>query len=258
MFAWMKYGPKSNAELLGLLLGAMVFPVGVYLMNKYEDSKLAPPSLAPDFISTTEVTLSPKATLGGPFKVRDSKTGEYITNVELFLDHWTLLYFGFSKCAEICPNTLKFLAEVMQRCDAEFANDPEMAAQVKKLQTAFLSVDFIRDSPAVVEKFVSRYDPRIRGLCGTRSEIEHAAGVWRVYYSSVDETEEEREIREAAGVAEPVIDDTYQFDHSSAIYFVGPDGKLKDFFFKEMGADDLVERISIHYSDMYGFKDTRA
>lgn len=257
-FSWLKYGPRSRAELGGLVLGASVFPISVALMMWYESRKLAPPELAPEFNSMESVTMSPKDTLGGPFKVRDSKTGEYITDKELFEDHWTLLYFGFSKCAEVCPTTLQFLAEALKKCDEAYGEDPELQAESKRLQAAFLSVDFIRDSPDVVQRFVSKYEARIRGLCGTRQEIEQAARVWRVYYSSVDETDEEREAREAKGVEAPVIDDTFQFDHSSAIYFVGPDGKMKDFFFKEMGVDDLVDRIGIHFSDIYGFRDTRA
>lgn len=255
-----KYGPRSKGEFWGLVLGASVFPISVTLMNWYENKKqqqLEKPELAPDFQSTQAVTLQPKVQLGGPFRLRESKNGKYITNDTLFEDKWTLLYFGFSKCAEICPNTLTFISEVMQACDKEYSSDEQLGQEEKKLQAVFLSIDFIRDEPEVVEKFVRKYDPRIRGLCGTKAEVQEAARVWRVYYSSVDETDEEREAREAAGVDAPQIDDTFQFDHSSAIYLVGPDGKMKDFFFKEMGLEDTVSRIGIHYSDVYGFSDTR-
>ncbi|CAG9573154.1 cytochrome c oxidase assembly factor-like protein [Leishmania major strain Friedlin] len=226
-------------------------------MNWYENRKLEKPELAPDFQSMQSVSLKPKTQLGGPFRLRESRTGKYITNDELFQNKWTLLYFGFSKCSEICPSTLRFISEVMKACDAEYGSDSNLAAEEKNLQAVFLSIDFIRDKPDVVEQFVRKYDPRVRGLCGTREEVEAAARAWRVYYSSVDETDEERDAREAAGVAAPQIDDTYQFDHSSAIYLVGPDGKMKDFFFKEMGLNDTVSRIGIHYSDVYGFSDTR-
>ncbi|KAG5506448.1 hypothetical protein JKF63_05951 [Porcisia hertigi] len=252
-----KYGSRTRAEFWGLVLGASVFPISVSVMTWYENRKLEEPELAPDFQSTRSVSLTPKTQLGGPFRLRESRSGKYTTNSELFQNQWTLLYFGFSKCAEICPSTLKFISEVMQACDVKYGSDPKLAAEEKKLQAVFLSIDFIRDTPEVVEQFVRKYDPRVRGLCGTQEEVETAARAWRVYYSSVDETDEERDARSAAGVAAPKIDDTYQFDHSSAIYLVGPDGKMKDFFFKEMGLEDAVSRIGIHYSDIYGFSDTR-
>lgn len=260
LFSWLKHGPRSKAELWGLILGASLFPLGVAVVNYVEKQKLkqlSPPELAPAFISTKEVALTPKQQLGGPFRLKDSKTGNYITDADLFHDHWTLLYFGFSKCAEVCPNTLTYLADVMRQCDDEYGSDPELGPEEKRLQSAFLSIDFIRDTPDVVEKFVSKYDPRIRGLCGTKAEVEQAARVWRVYYSSVDETEEERVAREEKGVPPPEIDEHYQFDHSSAIYLVGPDGKMKDLFFKEMGQQDTVDRLGVHFSNVYGFSDTR-
>ncbi|KPI86714.1 Cytochrome c oxidase assembly factor-like protein [Leptomonas seymouri] len=252
-----KYGPKSWARFWGLVMGASVFPISVTLMTWYENKKLVKPELAPDFQSMKSVKMEPRAQLGGPFRLRESRTGEYITDQELFKDKWTLLYFGFSKCAEICPNTLTYISEVMKSCDEEYGKDPDLVDEQKKMQSVFLSIDFLRDKPEVVEKFVRKYDPRVRGLCGTMQDVETAARAWRVYYSSVNETDEEREAREAKGVEAPVIDDTYQFDHSSAIYLVGPDGKMKDFFFQVMGIDDVVSRIGVHYSNVYGFSDTR-
>jgi cytochrome oxidase Cu insertion factor (SCO1/SenC/PrrC family) len=240
-----------------MVAGACVFPISVSLMSWYENKKVVEPELAPDFQSMKSVKMEPRAQLGGPFRLRESRTGKYITDEELFKDKWTLLYFGFSKCAEICPNTLAYISQVMKACDEEYCNDADLANEEKKLQAVFLSIDFLRDKPEVVETFVRRYDPRVRGLCGTKQEVEIAARAWRVYYSSVDETDEEREAREAKGVDAPVVDDTYQFDHSSAIYLVGPDGKMKDFFFQVMGIDDTVSRIGIHMSDIYGFSDTR-
>lgn len=253
----LKYGPRSRGEFWGLVLGASLFPISMALMNWYDGKNRNTPELAPEFNSMTSVLLRPKQELGGPFTLLDSKTGKTVTNDDVFLGKWTLLYFGFSKCAEVCPTTLTFISEVLKACDKEYGSEPDLSAAEKELQSAFLSIDFIRDKPEVVEAFVRKYDPRIRGLCGTRLQVEAAARVWRVYYSSVDETDEEREAREERGIPPPGMDDTYQFDHSSAIYLVGPDGKMKDFFFKEMGVEDTVNRLGVHFSDVYGFSDTR-
>ncbi|ESS70189.1 cytochrome c oxidase assembly factor [Trypanosoma cruzi Dm28c] len=255
-FSVFSHGPRNRAELGGLLLGCSVFPLSVALMNWYDKQKeIPPPELAPDFQSTHSVRMTPKQQLGGPFRLRESRTGAYITDQELFQDHWTLLYFGFSKCAEVCPTTLQFIADVMKACDA--ATTKSTAPEVAKLQAVFLSIDSFRDTPEVLEKYVSKFDPRLRALCGSLEEVKQAASAWRVYYSSIEETDEERKLREEKGVPEVFLDDTYQFDHSSAIYLVGPDGKMKDFFFKEMGLEDAVNRLGVHFEDIYGFKDTR-
>ncbi|ORC89007.1 cytochrome c oxidase assembly factor [Trypanosoma theileri] len=257
-FSVLKHGPRNRAEFLGLCLGCSVFPLSVMLMNWYDERKRQqqePPELAPDFQSIKEVSFTNKQQLGGPFCLRESRTGKYITDKELFQDHWTLLYFGFSKCAEVCPTTLQFISELMQKCDATMEGNA--AQEASRLQAVFLSIDSFRDTPEVLESFVSKFDPRVRALCGNQQEVQIAAKAWRVFYSSIEETDEEREAREAKGIPEIVLDDTYQFDHSSAIYLVGPDGKMKDFFFKEMGMEDALSRLGVHFDDVYGFRDTR-
>lgn len=256
-FAVLRHGPRSRAEFWGFALGCAVFPLSVGLMTWREGRGETPPELAPEFHSTKAVGMTPRHQLGGPFRLRESRTGAYITDQEIFNDHWTLLYFGFSKCAEVCPTTLRFITEVMKTCDARMTGSSGLAPEVRKLQTVFVSIDSFRDTPEVLETFVSKFDPRVRGLCGSAEEVQSVARAWRVYYSSIEETEEEREIREARGIPKFVLDDTYQFDHSSAIYLVGPDGKMKDFFFKEMGLEDAVSRLGVHFADVYGFKDTR-
>ncbi|KAH9601136.1 Copper chaperone SCO1/SenC [Trypanosoma melophagium] len=259
-FSVLRHGPRNRAEFLGFCLGCSVFPLSVMLMNWYDKRKqelLQPPQLAPDFQSMQEVKLTPRQQLGGPFRLRESRTGNYITDKELFQDHWTLLYFGFSKCAEVCPTTLQFISELMQKCDVAMKDDANAAKEAARLQAVFLSIDSFRDTPEVLEAFVSKFDPRVRALCGNQKEVQVAAQAWRVFYSSIEETEEEREAREAKGIPEIELDDTYQFDHSSAIYLVGPDGKMKDFFFKEMGMEDALSRLNVHFDDVYGFRDTR-
>nr|CCC89326.1 putative cytochrome c oxidase assembly factor [Trypanosoma congolense IL3000] len=220
-FSVLRHGPRSRAEFLGLCLGCAVFPLSLYLTGQYD--KPQPPQLPRSFNKTGEPdSVGSKYPLGGPFRLRESRTGEYITDEELFHNHWTLFYFGFSKCAEVCPTTLRFITEVMKACERAWERNEALAPELEKLQAVFLSVDSRRDTPEVLEKFVSKYGPRVRGLTGTTKEVEQAARAWRVYYSTVEETDEERQAREAKGV--PAIepdDDTYQLDHSSAIYLVG-------------------------------------
>ncbi|KEG11710.1 cytochrome c oxidase assembly factor [Trypanosoma grayi] len=258
-FSVLRRGPRSRAELWGLCLGCAVFPLSVSLLNWYDKLKEAgvveAADTAPEFQSMQSVTMAPKQQLGGPFRLRESRTGAYVTDEELFRDRWTLLYFGFSKCAEVCPTTLRFIADVLKTCDTTMTG--AAAEEAAKLQGVFLSIDSFRDTPEVLQAFVSQFDPRVVALCGNTAEVRQAAQAWRVYYSSVEETEEERAIREAKGIPEIVLDETYQFDHSSAIYLVGPDGRMKDFFFKEMGLEDMVSRLDVHFADIYGFKDTR-
>lgn len=260
-----KSRPRSSSELLGLVAGCSMFPISVLWMTKDDASTAAASSPEPKVpigadgpaFGKMAVTTVPKPQLGGPFRLVSSKTGATVTDTDVFSGKWTLLYFGFAKCAEICPNTLKFISELMAESDVRYgrSSDAATVAEANKLQAVFLSIDFVRDTPASVEAFLAPFDSpkkRIIGLTGTRQQVEEAARNWRVYFSSYDESEEERLAREAKGVPEPQLDDTYQFDHSSAIYLVGPDGKMKDFYFREIGVPNTAGRLGLHFQDAYG------
>lgn len=273
---------RSAGEIGGYVLGIAVFPVSAYLLLRWWDAVVnneakssvhdSDGAVAPAF-DKFAVTPVAKPSLGGPFRLQSSRTEGWLTDRDVFLGKWTLLYFGFSKCAEICPNTMRFVADVMKASDHAFlgaedsrpsssstagtadAATTSTATESKRLQAAFVSIDFIRDTPQVVEDFVRQFgiaENRIVGLCGDKTSVETAARQWRVYFSTYDETDEERIAREARGLDKPQLDDTFQFDHSSAIYLVGPDGKMKDFFFREIGVQPTVERLGLHFANVYG------
>jgi cytochrome oxidase Cu insertion factor (SCO1/SenC/PrrC family) len=196
-------------------------------------------------------------TLGGSFQMMDCKTKKQVTEKEVFeiSDHvkkWSLLYFGFSKCAEVCPRNLKFMTTVIENLP-----DPEMK---KDVQIVFVSVDPIRDKPDALEKYLSERIPAEmgilwKGLVGDEKQVSHICKTWRVYYSSMNESQEEQEAREAVGMSlEEALgkdNENYQLDHSAAVYFVAPNGKLRDLFFEEMGAEHATDRVDLHLSGAY-------
>ena len=254
-----KEGPSSWNRWLGVLAGICVFPISVVVTSRLVDGPpLAEPTIEAfsNKVAADEVAASPhRPTLGGPFRLIDAKSGQVVSDSEVFDGKWTLLYFGFSKCAEICHRNLAFLTNVLAAARLKYGAQQHNREPLNQLQGCFLSIDYIRDDPKTLHSFLSKYDPKICGLCGSKEQVETAARAWRVYFSSYDESEEEKAAREAKGIPLPVINDTYQFDHSSAIYLVGPDGKLKDFFFLELGVGTLVDRLGLHFANAYNIND---
>lgn len=73
--------------------------------------------------------------------------------------HLTLMYFGYTRCADECPDTLALLARLERRV----ARLP--------LQVLFVSVDPRHDTPAVLATYLRRFDPSFIGLTGTPQQI---------------------------------------------------------------------------------------
>jgi cytochrome oxidase Cu insertion factor (SCO1/SenC/PrrC family) len=238
-----------------------MFPVGLFLAERVlfggleENEKMILNRAADETDGRVEAAAAPyRPSLGGPFELVDAASEKTVTDMDVFGGKWTLLYFGFTKCAEICPRNVAFLTSVLAAARLKYGANQDFRESLAQLQGCFLSIDHIRDDPATVRAFLAKYDPsssRIKGLCGNRAQVQVAASAWRVYFSSYDESDEERAAREAKGLELPELSDTYQFDHSSAIYLVGPDGKLKDFFFLELGVETLVDRLALHFANAY-------
>ena len=79
----------------------------------------------------------------------------------------TLMFFGYSKCPDVCITVLSDLALALQRLEA---------ADRDHVQVIFVTTDPARDKPAVVRKYLDRFDPTFVGLTGPLATIKQAAG----------------------------------------------------------------------------------
>jgi protein SCO1 len=110
--------------------------------------------------------------------------------------HWTLLFFGFTSCPELCPMTLGNLAR--------FARDPASGVEAGNTQVVFVTVDPEHDSPARIGEYLEGFDRRFVGVTGSHSAIRHFAAAASAGYLSSGES----------------------MDHSSSVFVVDPQGRL--------------------------------
>lgn len=95
------------------------------------------------FLATTKVTSIGKPLLGGPWTLIDCDTKRAVTN-KSFEGKFTLLYFGFTHCPDICPNELVRIGDVLDRLAKE--NLPEVVP-------LFVTVDPNRDTVAQMQEY---------------------------------------------------------------------------------------------------------
>ncbi len=113
---------------------------------------------------------------------------------------WSLLFFGFTYCPDICPTTMGVLNRAVERLDT----DP---------QVVLVSVDPERDSPEKLSVYLSAFNPVFKGYTGDFDEIVRFATGVNVAFGKVPGPEP----------------GTYTVDHSVSIVVVDPDGHYAGF-----------------------------
>lgn len=111
------------------------------------------------------------------------------------------LFFGFTTCPDVCPMTLSKIAQA----EALLGDD------AARLQTVYVTVDPERDTPEKLKEYLGHYTLPVVGLTGTPEEVKSVAADFGVYYEKAEQDT-------AVG---------YLVDHTTLIYLIDPDGKLR-------------------------------
>jgi protein SCO1/2 len=119
-------------------------------------------------------------------------------------NRWTLLFFGFTNCPDVCPATMGVLKQIE-------ASLQELSAE-QRPQVVLVSVDPERDTPQQLASYVKFFSPSFTGVTGTQDAIDaftRAMGV---------------------PVAISKRDGGYSVDHSAAIFLIDPNMSLRALF----------------------------
>jgi len=120
---------------------------------------------------------------------------------------WTLLFFGYTHCPDVCPVTLTVLKNAIARMgESDNAAEPP--------QVVFVSVDPGRDSLEHMAAYVAHFNPDFLGVTGSDEALKAFARQLGVLY-----------IRAA-----PDADGNYLVDHTAAVFLIDPRGHLVALF----------------------------
>jgi len=161
----------------------------------------------------------PEAKIVGDFILQD-ETGKNFSLAD-FKGNWSLLFFGFTHCPDICPNTLYQLQQVR----AELASQmPESALPVIYL----VSVDPERDTPARLAEYLRFFDPAFKGLSGDDRQLRALTMQLGIAYH----------------VAEPEAgSDEYAVDHSASLILLNPQAQMFGVFPAPQQTDTLIRDL---------------
>ena len=144
-------------------------------------------------------------------------------SVDNMKDHWTLLYFGFTFCPDVCPTTLAKLNELsleLQELDNELA---------KRFKVVMVTVDPQRDTPAKLANYVPFFNRDFVGVTGDMGNIYELTRQLNVAFTPVGDTTK----------------DDYLVEHSANVVLINPKGDYHGFIRPPFIASKLVDSLKI-------------
>ena len=124
--------------------------------------------LLPTFLSIESKKDEYAASLtGSTFSLKDVN-GNQITD-QSFKGPATALFFGFTKCPDVCPITLNKLNLILDKMENE-----------KELKVFFISIDPERDTPKVMKNYLNAFGNRIVGITGDPEKIFLLSKSWGI------------------------------------------------------------------------------
>lgn len=179
-----------------ILIAAVAAAIGMWAGSRW----LAPSTSVPA-LKTAVMYPSPQTI--GDFSLTQAN-GKPLTQADL-RGRWTLAFFGFTHCPDVCPNTLAVFKQVWTELPAE--------GKAKKLSFDFISVDPERDTPEQLQSYVSYFHKDFVAATGSHEELGKLTRSLGLLYARASGSET-----------------NYSVDHSAAVVLIDPQGRRAGLF----------------------------
>ncbi|KAL2888234.1 SCO2 protein [Ceratocystis lukuohia] len=166
--------------------------------------------------------------IGGPFELLD-QNGKLFSSEDL-KGRYSLVYFGFTHCPDICPEELDKMAEMMNIVNKKIPGS---------VKPVFITCDPARDGPAELKTYLAEFDSNLVGLTGTYEQIKAVCKSYRVYFSTPSKVK-------------PGED--YLVDHSIYFYLMDPNGDFVEALGRQHSPQAAADIIQGHVKQWTGQK----
>jgi protein SCO1/2 len=130
---------------------------------------------------------------------------------------FVLVFFGFTRCPDICPATLERWVRVRRA----------LGDDAERVRFLFVSVDPKRDTPDVAASYAAGFDTTFVGVSGTEREVGETALAWGV----------------AATRANGGDNADYDVVHASQVFVVDAEGLLRWGYGRSVTAEEIAAGI---------------
>jgi protein SCO1/2 len=128
---------------------------------------------------------------------------------------WSFVFFGYTHCPDVCPTTLSVLNSVATR----LADAPDAA------QFVFVTVDPERDTPEVLNRYVTYFNGEFVGVTGEPAAIGELTRQLGILHMRVEGQDDAT---------------SYLVDHTASVLLFNPEGQFQGLFSPPLDADTIA------------------
>lgn len=132
--------------------------------------------------------------------------------------YWTLFYFGYTFCPDVCPTSLSYWSSTLNSLSPD---------ELKKTKFYFVSVDPERDTFERVKTYTKHFHPHMNALWAAKEDIKPVADQFGVVFSYYKDPTKEY----------------YTVDHSAYTILLNPDGEIVYKFEHGMVPAEVTDKL---------------
>jgi protein SCO1/2 len=141
-----------------------------------------------------------------------------------------VLFFGYTHCPDICPNTMAVLSRALG----------QLGDEAEGVQIALVSVDPERDTPEILGPYVSAFAPDALGLRGDLEMTERVAEAYGVRFEK-----EYPEVASVDGDASAATSERYTVAHSGTVFLIDTYGQIRLTHGGVMSPDEIAHDLRL-------------
>lgn len=203
---------SGKALVPALIIGVLALASGIFVAMQFTGNDNAATNTGAsraDIKQLTALQESLVTSLALPIDYRQVPSfelmdvnGEPITEA-LFEGQWSLAFFGYTHCPDVCPVTLQVMKNVVAKMEEQGQTPP---------QVVFVSVDPVRDTSADMKQYINYFNDSFIGITGQATHIKELAdalGIVAVFTANDEDPE------------------NYIVDHTASLLLIDPERRIR-------------------------------
>jgi protein SCO1/2 len=204
---------NSNNTFMVIVIAVIALSAGVWFGLDNYSARNVPVTQIQGIILSEEKNIE-------DFNLIDNKNHTFM--LENLKNKWSIMFFGYTHCPDVCPTTLSTLQQLSKMFTRENLAPP---------QIILVTVDPQRDTPEILDEYVSYFNKDFVGVTGEVSEIQKLASEMGIYF------------KKAAGASGDIDADDYAMDHTTSFIIINPEGKIAAYLKQPHEAARILEDL---------------